>query len=39
MPSALISIYLNDEDYIKYAQNKEVINAKMREYLKKQIKE
>ena len=39
MPSATISIYLSDEDYIKYSKNKEVINEKVRELIKFQISE
>lgn len=37
MPNATISVYLSDEDYFKYTKNKEKINAKVRETVKKII--
>ena len=38
MPNTTISVYLNDEDYVKYIQNKEKINEKVREAVKEQLK-
>ena len=39
MPNATISIYFNDEDYLKYIRRKEELNIKVREIIKKEIKE
>lgn len=38
MPNALISLYLTDEDYFIYKNNKEKINSKTREIIKDMIK-
>ena len=37
MPNATISVYLSDDDYFKWSKNKEKINEKVREIVKKEI--
>ena len=37
MPSAVISIYLNEEDYQKYIKDKEKYNSMAREVIKREI--
>ncbi len=37
MPNATISIYLTDEEYLKYVKKKKEINAKIKDYLKELI--
>jgi hypothetical protein len=40
MPSVLVSLFLNDIDFILYAQDpetKKMINEKLREHLRKEI--
>ena len=37
MPNASITVYLNDELFIKYLQNKKKINTKVRELVKREI--
>ncbi len=37
MPNATISVYLNDEDYVKYTKKKEDINKKVRELVKMEV--
>ena len=37
MPNANVTIYLTDEEYIKYSQNKKDINEKAREIIKKEL--
>ena len=34
MPNASISVYLSDDDYVKYTTNKKEINSKVRELVK-----
>lgn len=35
MPNATISVYLTDEEYVKYLKKKEDLNQKAREIVKK----
>jgi len=37
MPNTNISIYLSDEEYVKYVEKKEEINKKVRDLIKKEI--
>ena len=37
MPNTTISVYLNDDEYVKYVKNKERINEKVREVVKKEV--
>jgi len=37
MPNTTISIYLNDEDYVKYVQNKKNINVEVRKLTRELI--
>ncbi len=37
MPNATISVYLSDEEYLKYIKQKEHINEKAREAVKKEL--
>lgn len=37
MPNTTISVYLSDEDYVKYVDNKSIINDKVRELIKGEI--
>lgn len=37
MPNISISVYLSDEEYVKYLKKKEDINTKAREIVKKQL--
>lgn len=37
MPNANITIYLNDEAYVRYVQNKESLNKVAREAFKKEL--
>ncbi len=38
MPNAIITVYFNDEDYLKYLKDKKNINTKAREFVKNAIK-
>lgn len=38
MPNVSITVYLNDEDYVKYVSKKEELNLKTREYFKEQLR-
>lgn len=38
MPNANISIYLNDEMYSRYADQKITLNREVREYIKNKLK-
>ncbi len=37
MPNATITTYLNDEEFLKYLKNKETINQKARDLVKKEV--
>lgn len=37
MPNTSISIYLSDDDYIRYIKDKEAINTKVRDLIKKEV--
>ena len=37
MPNVSITIYLNKEDYLKYSDRAEEINAKAREVVKREL--
>lgn len=38
MPNATISIYLTDEEYIKYVNGKDHINSKVKDLVKEEVK-
>jgi len=37
MPNASITVYLTDEEYVKYVKQKEKVNEKVRELVKAEI--
>jgi hypothetical protein len=39
MPNTMISIYLTDEEYVKYVPKKKEINGKVRLLIRENIKE
>ena len=39
MPNATISMYFNDEEYVKYIKDKKKINSIVREQIKKVLNE
>jgi len=38
MPNTVITLYLNDEEYVKYIPRKKELNAKLRDTLKELLK-
>ena len=38
MPNTSISVYLTDEEYVRYVKNKKGIHKEVRELIKKRVK-
>lgn len=37
MPNTIISVYLSDDEYVQYVKDKEKINNKVRDLIKKEV--